>query len=219
MIKPYSLQNSLKLKSLNEIKFQIFDNNTNNEYNQFNVNYQYPSVGSTKILQNGDRLWRFGIKANNASGFRLNFKNIELKENVTLFIYDIDYKFIIGPYDSKINNLRDLLTPIINGNEIIIEYYIPKKYCGCSPALKAKLYINQVYIVNKNTTISNLKKGWNLISIINTDTKNIDFNNSTIINNIIYDFGKNGYQISNNLLENKGYWVYSTQDLGYINFY
>lgn len=218
MIKPYSLQNSLKLKSINEIKFKTFENNEKNEYNQFNVNFQYPNAGTTKILNNGDRLWRYGLKANNVSGFRINFKNIEIKENVILFIYDINYKNIIGPFDSKINSEKDLLTPTILGDEIIIEYYVPRKYCGCNASLKAKLHINQVYLVNKNTKISNLKKGWNLISLINTETKNIDFENSTIINNIIYDFGKNGYQISNKLLENKGYWVYSTQDLGYINF-
>lgn len=218
MIKPYSLQNSLKLKSIDEIKFKTFENKVENEYNQFNVNFQYPSVGTTKVLNNGDRLWRYGIRANNASGFRINFKNIEIKENVILFIYDINYNNILGPYDSKSNSKKDLFTPIIKGNEIIVEYYVPRKYCGCNASLKAKLHINQIYLVNENTKISNLKKGWNLISLINTETKKIDWENSTIINNIIYDFGKNGYQISNNLLENKGYWVYSTQDLGYINF-
>jgi len=84
-------------------------------------------------LPNGGKLWRVSIKSPTAGNIGLRFNKFELSENTFLWAYDELKTQVLGPFNTKPNEitLKDV-------NNIILEYYIP-------PSLE-----------NNNTSISKL---------------------------------------------------------------
>lgn len=218
MKNPYSYTNNdSRLTNINSIKYFEL-NNPNNEFIfTHNLIIQYPNSGTTNILKNGDRVWRVGFYAPNAGNMRIKFININFKENTFVHIYNKNYSIIKGPYSTELNINETFITDKIKTNMLIVEYYIPKKYCGCNASLKAILNISGVTVTYTKYDIDNLKKGWNLISSF--DKKfNIDYNNSTIEKDILYEFNDGRYTLVKKLEYGKAYWVKCLINNGYINF-
>ena len=228
---PYSLEVKNKnIINLESIKTYNLKNETNESTVIHNLNYKYPYSGTVEVLPTGDRLFRILIKSDNAKKMSFKIINLEFKLGLYLHIYNENYNTILGPYSVEVNKLNELLTPEISGDKIVLEYYIPRRFCGCNAATRANLDIKSVTISYKNQNVSALskaninllKEGWNIISIINETFNNIDYSNSTIDENLIFKFdAKNKSYVhinGKNLEKDVGYWIFSKQNNGYINF-
>lgn len=218
MKNPYSFDSTdSRLTPINSIKYYEFNNKENEFIANYNLTINYPSSGTTNILKNGDRVWRVGFIANNGGNMRIKFKNINFKENTFVHIYNKNYSIIKGPFSTELNINDKFISEKIKTNTLIVEYYIPKKYCGCNVSLKATLDISNLIVTYTKYDIENLKKGWNLISSF--DKKfNIDYNNSTIEKDLLYEFDNGRYNIVKKLEYGKAYWVKNLNSNGYINF-
>mgnify|MGYP001356484479 CR=1 FL=1 len=218
MKNPYSLNsNDSRITSTNSIRYHELNNENNEFIVDHNLIIKYPNSGTTNILKNGDRVWRVGFFAPNAVNIKIKLININFKENTFLHIYDKNYSIIKGPYSSELNISDIYISEKIKTNTLIIEYYVPKKYCGCNASLKAILNISNVIVTYTSHDIDKLKKGWNLISSINKKF-NIDYDNSTIEKNILYELDNGKYKLATKLEYGKAYWIKCLVENGYINF-
>lgn len=218
MKNPYTFTygNDSRLTSVKSIKYYNLNNDVNKSEASYDLIVSYPRSGTTNTLKNGDRVWRVGFKISNKTNVRLNLININFKENVFLHIYDLNYSSIKGPYSTELNINDSFLTEEINSDTVIVEYYVPKKYCGCNSSLKAPLNISKLLIKNEIHDIKKLSKGWNLISSVNQKL-NIDYEKSTISKDEVYEFRNGKYLTVKNLEYGKAYWVRSLIDNGFIN--
>ncbi|MCP4178926.1 MAG: T9SS type A sorting domain-containing protein [bacterium] len=90
------------------------------------VNLNPQNSGKIEILQNGDKLWRLGIKSKGALTINLAFNKYKLPEGAVLYIYNKDKSHVIGGFTEQ-NNQEDgvFATTLVKGDEIIIEYFEP----------------------------------------------------------------------------------------------
>ncbi len=96
--------------------------------------------GTWYNLKNGNRLWALRILSKGATSINLIFDEFYLARNTEFNIYNIDGTVISGPYTSSLNNPQQMIgTDLIDGDEIIIEYFEPKDAIGLS-----NLHINTV---------------------------------------------------------------------------
>jgi len=84
------------------------------------------SHGSWQQLDTYTQIWRVRIVSQGALNLNLGFTKFKMPSGGCLFLYSPDHKTIIGPFSEKDNEVHgQLWTPIINGEEIIIEVTIP----------------------------------------------------------------------------------------------
>lgn len=104
-------------------------------------------------LENGDRLYRLGIKSIGALAVGAYFSEFYIPEGGELFIYSPDEAQFIGSFN-HLNNSKEALfaTEFLIGEELIIEYYEPKKAFG-----QSKLYLSEV--LHAYTAINNNIEG------------------------------------------------------------
>jgi hypothetical protein len=104
------------------------------------VNLDLNNSGTWEILQNGDRIWRLGIKCPGAYTINLAFDNYHLPPGATLFVYNIDKTQVIGAF-TDFNNREDsaFATTLVKGEEIVIEYSEPQ-----APVFSGELHLNRV---------------------------------------------------------------------------
>ncbi|MFT6012655.1 MAG: hypothetical protein ACI860_000351, partial [Chitinophagales bacterium] len=77
-------------------------------------------------LENGDRVWRLVIHAEEALATTLLYENFKLPKGAKLFVYNPDYSQIIGAFTSYNNHESgQFTTEIIQGSRTVIEYYEP----------------------------------------------------------------------------------------------
>ncbi len=83
--------------------------------------------GTWEILENGDRIWRLGLYAENALALSLYFNDFYLPIGCKLFLYDSDGEQIKGAF-TDLNNQENRLfaTDLIHGDYLTIELYQPK---------------------------------------------------------------------------------------------
>lgn len=101
-------------------------------------------------LNNGDRLYRLGIKSTGALAIGAYFSEFYIPEGGELFIYSPDEEQFIGSFN-HLNNSKEAVfaTEFLIGEELIIEYYEPKEAIG-----QSKLYISE--ILHAYTAINDL---------------------------------------------------------------
>ncbi|MBX3725836.1 MAG: hypothetical protein KF823_07960 [Xanthomonadales bacterium] len=95
--------------------------------------------------QSGDAsIWRLRVKAANAVSVNFGFTRFRLPEGAALYLYSADRSQLAGPYTAAHNNVHDeLWTPIIAGDEVIVELNVPTER---RPAVQLELgSINQGY--------------------------------------------------------------------------
>lgn len=82
--------------------------------------------GSWYVYENGDRVWRLGIKSPGAYALTLIFDRYILPEGAELYVYNTDRSRVIGAF-TDYNNQADhyFATTLIEGNELVIEYFEP----------------------------------------------------------------------------------------------
>ena len=97
------------------------------------VNLNLDNSGSWENFSDGSRIWRLPIDSNGAQTLNLRFNRFDLPEGAKLWIYNTSGDYVEGPYMAK-HRAADggLWTPVIPGEEIIIELYEPDDVSGQS---------------------------------------------------------------------------------------
>jgi hypothetical protein len=89
------------------------------------VTYALGSSGTWQTLPDG-RLWRLRIQSPGAKSMNLGFTRYEMPEGAKLWVYDPGHTDVEGPYTSRHRSeLGSLWTPVIQGDEIVIELFVP----------------------------------------------------------------------------------------------
>lgn len=96
----------------------------------FDVDLNLNNSGVWETLHDGSRVWRLGIRSENAMSLNLAYKNFHLPQGATFFVYNPGKNFVFGAF-TELNNTEDrqFATTPVPGNETILEYYEPV-YCA-----------------------------------------------------------------------------------------
>jgi lysyl endopeptidase len=98
---------------------------------EHNVNYDLNNSGTWTTLSNGDRIWQIEFESKDALTMNLIFDDYELPAGATLYLYNPKTKEIQGAYTSKNNSADRMLgTTLVQGDDIVVEYYEPKAVQG-----------------------------------------------------------------------------------------
>lgn len=90
------------------------------------VVFTLENSGTWQELPDG-RLWRLRIHSPEATSHNLGITRFDMPEGAKLWIYDPEHKEVEGPYTSRHRSRRgSLWTPIIRGDEIVIEVFVAK---------------------------------------------------------------------------------------------
>jgi lysyl endopeptidase len=90
------------------------------------VDFNLNNSGTWNTLSDGSRIWRLGIKSNDAKSLNLFFNNFYMPKGAYMFVYDMNKSRVLGAF-TEINNSVDgqFATALIFGNYTVIEYYEP----------------------------------------------------------------------------------------------
>ncbi len=110
----------------NDVLKARYQHNTKNTSNKFaearEVHANPKENGIWEATKSGQMVWRFAIKSPTAYSLNLGFTQFHLPQSAELFIYNTQKTEILGPFSAKDNDdHRQLWTPIISGDEIIVE--------------------------------------------------------------------------------------------------
>jgi len=106
------------------------------------VNYGLNNGGVWANLPNGDRIWRIEFESQGALSMNLIFDEFELPEGATVYLYNPKTNEYRGAYTSKNNNADRILgTTLVQGDDLVVEYYEPK-------AVKGQGYLNIGMVVH-----------------------------------------------------------------------
>jgi len=97
------------------------------------VDYSIENSGQWLNLEGVGRIWRLGLKSEDALTINLTFSNYNLPEGASLFIYDREKTEILGAYTSLNNQDHGrFATVFIPGDEVVLEYFEPNdvEYSG-----------------------------------------------------------------------------------------
>ncbi len=84
------------------------------------------SAGQWELLDNDMAVWRLRVGSENAKSLNLGFSKYYMPQHGRMFIYSADLKHIQGPFTNADNAEHgELWTPVILGNEAIIEVSLP----------------------------------------------------------------------------------------------
>lgn len=104
------------------------------------VSLDIHNSGSWDVLPEGGRVWRLGIKSNDALSINLTFDNYHLPPGAQLFIYNADKSDMIGAFtDFNNSESRVFATTLVKGDQVTIELYEP-----ANPAFPSELHLNRV---------------------------------------------------------------------------
>ncbi|HFB99606.1 MAG TPA: hypothetical protein ENJ53_02265 [Phaeodactylibacter sp.] len=118
----------VKVPALNmtRIKKEDAANSSNRFAAPVPVNYTLQNSGEWTDLEDGGRVWKLKLKAKDALGIFILYKNFYLPNGARLFVYNQNKTQILGAYTNQ-NNAKtgQFLTGMIDGEIAIIEYYEP----------------------------------------------------------------------------------------------
>jgi hypothetical protein len=89
------------------------------------VAFTLDNSGTWRTLADG-RLWRLRIQSEGAKSLNLGITRFDMPKGAKLWIYDPGHTHVEGPYTSRHRSHRgSLWTPIIEGDEIVVEVFVP----------------------------------------------------------------------------------------------
>lgn len=89
------------------------------------VSYTLSNSGTWQTVPGG-RVWRLRIQSPGAKSLNLGITRYDMPEGAKLWVYDPGRKHVEGPYTSaNRSHLGSLWTPIIEGEEIDVEVFVP----------------------------------------------------------------------------------------------
>ncbi|MFK7798049.1 MAG: T9SS type A sorting domain-containing protein [Aureispira sp.] len=90
------------------------------------VSFNLQNSGTWTTLKNGDRIWRLGLISKGALTMNVVFDDFYLPEGATLYLYNPTTLELRGAYTGINNNAERVLgTTILQGDELVLEYYEP----------------------------------------------------------------------------------------------
>ncbi len=98
------------------------------------------TAGTWEDLDARTSLWRLRIEAPGSSHVNLGFQRFKLTPGARLMVYASDYSHVLRPYTGSDHNPDgQFWTPVVNGDEIVIEVRVPTAELG-----KLQLNLTQV---------------------------------------------------------------------------
>ena len=96
-----------------------------------NVSYNLTNSGTWYSLSNGDKLWKLNVTCPESKAVYFTYDKFWLPEGGKFFVYSKDKKQTLGAFTSRNNkgdrwNLRGFATGVVNGSDIVLDYYQPK---------------------------------------------------------------------------------------------
>lgn len=96
------------------------------------VSYDLKNSGTWYKLPNGDKLWQLNVVCPNALSVNFCYDKFWIPEGGKFFVYSKDRKHTLGAFTSRNNKgtkaqMRGFATGIILGNNVVLEYYQPKR--------------------------------------------------------------------------------------------
>lgn len=96
-----------------------------------NVNFNLENSGTWQTLSDGSRIWRLGIKSNDAQSLNLMYDNFYMPKGAYMFVYDLNKSRVLGAFNEFNNSPSgEFATALIFGNYTVIEYYEPVYAAG-----------------------------------------------------------------------------------------
>ncbi len=155
--------NQIILKSLNDVEMVVMPSLNNDELYQAELNRRAPGVaphfaenievvispethGEWEMYENGVEVWRLRIHSKGAKSLNLGFSKYDMPDGGSMFLYPMNQvQDFIGPFTIHDNDEHEQLwTPIVDGDEMVIEVQVPFKKRS---KLKLELsYVNHDYI-------------------------------------------------------------------------
>ena len=89
------------------------------------TDYSPDRDGTWEQLPSGAWLWRLRLRSQNAVSMNLGFKRFRLPAEAQLYVYGPDTEVVHGPYRSDDATNGQLWTPIVPGNEVVVELKVP----------------------------------------------------------------------------------------------
>jgi len=98
---------------------------------RFGFNHQVflsmDNSGEWTTLKNGDRIWRLVLNSPEARTINVIFDDFFIPKGAFMHMYSADRIHIVGAYTHLLNNEDRILgTELVEGSEIVIEYFEPK---------------------------------------------------------------------------------------------
>lgn len=123
----------------------------------------FNSMGRWSNLSNGDRIWMCGIEIDQAYALSFSIAQMNIPEGSSIYFYTADQTDFIGPL-TRGHNTDDqpFITPPIEGNRIVIEYYEPYAFRG-----RGSFSIDGVaasYRNLKNSDLTSVGSCWNALT-------------------------------------------------------
>ncbi|MBQ4821577.1 T9SS type A sorting domain-containing protein [Aquimarina sp. MMG016] len=98
---------------------------------EFDVDYGFKNAGVWDQLSSGDWIWRIRFKSNGAKTLNFVCNEYKLPEGASLYLYSEDRKDLLGAYTDAFNRADGMLgTWMVEGDDIILEYYVPESKKG-----------------------------------------------------------------------------------------
>lgn len=91
------------------------------------TDYSPDRDGTWEQLSSGAWLWRLRLQSQNAVSMNLGFKHFRLPAEAQLYVYGPDTEVVHGPYRSDDATNGQLWTPIVPGDEVVVELKVPPK--------------------------------------------------------------------------------------------
>jgi hypothetical protein len=92
------------------------------------------SSGTWENLPAGGRVWRLRVRSADARWLVLGFRTFRPLTGARMHIYDRDLETILGPFTTgDIREHRQLWTPPIDGDEVVVELFWPEGLRGVAP--------------------------------------------------------------------------------------
>jgi hypothetical protein len=92
----------------------------------FDVDLGIKNNGNWNFNELGDAIWTLGIESKEAHAMKVLFNSFYLPQGSSMYIFNSSKNMAIGPYNFEDNNdQQDFGVPLIKGNQIIIEVFIP----------------------------------------------------------------------------------------------
>jgi lysyl endopeptidase len=89
------------------------------------VDWTPGNSGTWEVLADGSKLWRLRILSRKAKSLNLGITDFFLPPCVKLWLYNFNADYVEGPYEDKDKTNNQLWTPVIPGEQMVVEIYVP----------------------------------------------------------------------------------------------
>ncbi len=94
---------------------------------EHDVSYSKETNGIWSELDNGDKIWRLGVKAESATSISFLFDRFVLNKGAELYIWNSERTEFLGSFTYRNNKEAGVLpVSLLSSNEVVIEYIVPE---------------------------------------------------------------------------------------------